>query len=288
MQAFHVNSSLPRSGSELMQALLGQHPDVYASSTSPLLEFWFGAQSNLQTPEVKSQDPALMDKAFKNFCKGGLVGYCEAMTDKPVFVDKSKGWIEMADFLWGVSPESKLVCMVRNVDDIIKSMEAAYRRNPGHPETRHLPKTSELRAQFWLQNGNVTVGVAINRINDRKSRGSDPRIRYIDYDQLVDYPIEVMRSVFEFMGLDKFDIDPNNVVKSAPERHEAFGIFGNHEFRNVIARRGQEPTFNKRQKVSVGADDMVGDLDETEVIEVEEKPVKKKKVKKVESEQNEE
>ena len=127
MIQMHVNSSLPRSGSELLQALLSQHPLVYASATSPLLEYWFGAYKNFDLPEVKSQNQLLMKKAFCSFCHSGAHGYYRALTDKPFVIDKSRGWLEYAEWLWDVFPNAKIVSMVRKVEDIVASLEKRAR-----------------------------------------------------------------------------------------------------------------------------------------------------------------
>jgi sulfotransferase len=230
----HVNSSLPRSGSELMQALLAQHPDVYASPTSPLLEFWFGAQGNFNTSEVKSQNRQMMVEAFSSFVKEGTKGYYSAITDKPVVVDKSRGWLEHADLLWRIFPEAKVVTMVRDVNAIVASLERIYRANAGHPETRHLPKTAEQRANFWKKSGSLPLGLALDRLHDRQSRGPDNRIMYVRYEDLCASPVEVMKRVFVHLGLEPIEIDRYNINKSAPEDDSHYGIFGSHQLRPTI------------------------------------------------------
>jgi len=237
----HCNSSLPRSGSELMQALLAQHPEVYASATSPLLEYWFGAQGNFALAEVKSQSPLIMREAFLRFCREGAKGYYSALTSalptEPVIVDKSRGWLEYADLLWEVFPESRIVCMVRPIPDIVASLERIYRANPGHPETRELPKTADERARWWTTPGRPPLGLAISRLTDRLSRGHDDRIKQVNYDTLVADPIQTMREVFAFLRLDPIDIDPDNVQKPVPEDDSHYGIFGQHQLRPKVSRR---------------------------------------------------
>ncbi|MCC6681634.1 MAG: sulfotransferase [Phycisphaeraceae bacterium] len=246
MQYFHVNASLPRSGSELMQALLSQHPEVYASATSPLLEYWYGAYGNYNLAERKSQNEQTMRRAFLGFCNEGTKGYYEALTSRPVIVDKSRGWLEYAELLWEVYPDARIVCMTRKVADIVASLERIYRANPGHPETRHLPKTAEQRAQYWTTSGNLPLGLALDRLRDRQARGPDARIRYVDYDHLVDEPVKVMRSVFEHLQIDPLDIDPMNVRKSVPEDDTHYGIFGRHQLRQEVVRH------NGKMSTSVG------------------------------------
>lgn len=236
MGIIHCNSSLPRSGSELMQALLAQHPDVYASATSPLLEYWDGALSLYGLAEVKSQDEDAMKKAFLNFCREGAKGYYEELTDKPVIVDKSRGWLEYADLLWEVFPDARIVSMVRDVKDIIASLEKIYRANPGHPETRHLPKTAEARAKYWVQPDSVPLGLALQRIKDRQARGKDERILYVHYNELCEHPEDVMNTVFKHLKLEPITIDKNNIVRSVPEDDSHYGIFGKHDLKPKIEK----------------------------------------------------
>ena len=228
MNAIHANSSLPRSGSELLQALLSQHPDAYASATSPLLEYMFGAQGNTSLPEVKSQPEAAMRSAFAGFCREGARGYYGALTDKPVVIDKSRGWLEFAELLWAAFPEARILCMVREPDAIVGSLERIYQANPGHPETRGLPATAAARKDYWLNPETVPLGLALRRIRDRQAKGPDSRIAYIRYGDLCSAPVEIMQQVFAHLQLPSFDVDPNNVTKAVPEDDSHFGIFGSH------------------------------------------------------------
>jgi sulfotransferase len=82
-------SSLPRSGSTLLQNIVAQNPDFYSTPTSGLLDLVFGARGNfINSNEFKAQDQKLMDKAFLAFCKGGVNAYFNAITDKPFVLDK--------------------------------------------------------------------------------------------------------------------------------------------------------------------------------------------------------
>ena len=237
MISLHVNSSLPRAGSELLQALLGQHPQVYASATSPLLEYWYGALGNYDMAERKSQNEQDMKAAFAGFCRAGAQGYYTALTDKSVVVDKSRGWLEYADLLWSVYPAAKIVCMTRPVEKIVESLEKIYRQHPGHPETRGLPKTTEARARAWTSPGSHPLGLALERLKDRQARGPDNRIKYVQYRDLTHDPVEVMEGVFDFLGVEKFQINPQQVCKSVPEDDRHYGIFGRHEIRPQIEAR---------------------------------------------------
>lgn len=233
----HANSSLPRSGSELLQALLAQHPDVYASATSPALEYIYGGSRNYNTIERVAQPEALMQQAFKGFVYGGLAGYYAQMTDKQVVVDKSRGWLEHMELLWLAFPEARCVTMTRNVGDILASLERAYQSNLDSAEARRLPTSRSAREALWLQPDGKPLGLALKRLAFRQSKGPDSRVMYLDYDDLVDNPVSEMQKVFSHLQLPAFTIDQDNVVKAAPEDDSVYGIFGNHAVRPQIGKR---------------------------------------------------
>ena len=76
-------SSLPRAGSTLLQNILGQNPEFYVTPTSGVLELLYAARQNYSNDDsFKAQDSKLMKKAWINFCKKGIEGFFEAITDK--------------------------------------------------------------------------------------------------------------------------------------------------------------------------------------------------------------
>ncbi len=111
---------MPRSGSTLLQNIFAQNPDFYATPTSGVLELVFAARGNYtNSPEFNAQDSELMKKGFLAFCQKGMQGYYEAITDKKYVIDKSRGWGIHYDFLNTIYPQPKIVCMVRNLSNIV-------------------------------------------------------------------------------------------------------------------------------------------------------------------------
>jgi len=65
MDKLFFQSSMPRSGSTLLQNILAQNPDIYATPTSGVLELVYGARANYTSSlEFKAQDSQLMKKGF--------------------------------------------------------------------------------------------------------------------------------------------------------------------------------------------------------------------------------
>mgnify|MGYP003653745221 FL=1 len=232
MKSLFFNSSMPQAGSELIQVLMHQNPDIYASPTSPLLEFLFGARSNMELPEVKSQPTELMNKAFIEFCAGASKGYYEAITDRPYVIDKSRGWghyKEWADQI--VGGKSKMICMVRDIRDIISHMEKVYRAN------RHLPlgpdnpaemqnMTVGQRAQHWLNS--QPVGLALQRTLDIFQRGVNKDVLFVRYEDLTVQPDVEMKRIYDYLELDYFQHDYSNIKKEVIEDDSWYGPYGSH------------------------------------------------------------
>ena len=63
MEKIFYQSSLPRAGSTVLQNIMAQNPDIYATPTSGVLELIFGARANYTTsPEFIAQDAEIMKK----------------------------------------------------------------------------------------------------------------------------------------------------------------------------------------------------------------------------------
>ena len=232
------NSSMPRSGSELMQCILHQNPDIYGSATSPVLEYWFGARRNRNTPEAQSQPQALMDKAFLGFCRAGIDGYYDQLTDRPVVCDKSRGWAFYYRMLEQVLEEKpKMICMVRDLRDIFASMENIFRK------TRHMPAgpdnpqemrniTVEGRVQHW--ENTQPIGLGLQRLYDAKAQGFLKDIHVVRYEDLTANPKETMEGVYKYLELPSYDHNFDNVTKEVLENDQVYGVYGDHSIKNKV------------------------------------------------------
>jgi sulfotransferase len=225
------NSSLPRSGSELLQVILHQNPKIYASSTSPLLEYQYGARGNYELPEVKSQEPQLMQKAFIRMCKYMAQGYYDLITDRDIVCDKNRGWCHYYEWVGQWYPNPKMICMVRDIRSIIASMERIYRKNRHRPAGPDNPQeiknmTVEQRTIHWLNT--QPVGLALSRTLDLIQRGVDKNILFIKYEALVSEPQKTMNRVYDYIEEERHEHDFSNLKKEVYEDSSHFGVYGDH------------------------------------------------------------
>ena len=238
MEKLFFQSSLPRAGSTMLQNILAQNPDVYATPTSGVLELIYGARANYSSsPEFKAQDTELMKQGYLSFCKNGVEGFFNAITDKKYVVDKSRGWGVHYGFLNEVFPEPKIICMVRDLRDIFCSMEKNFRKSQykdmgivNHAELKGT--TTPKRIDVWANS--QPVGMAIERLNEVFRQGINEKMLFIRYEDLCLYPEATMLKIYNYLDIPFFKHDFENIEQVTKEDDEVYGIFGDHTIRKSL------------------------------------------------------
>jgi sulfotransferase len=232
-------SSLPRAGSTLLQNILAQNPAFYVTPTSGLLELIFGARLNYtNSPEFKAQDSAGMKKAFLAFSRAGMTAYFDALTDKPYVVDKSRGWGVHYDLLQMIfDEEPKIICIVRDLRQILSSLEKKFRQNPDkyRPIENHanLTGTTTLkRVSLSLQS--APVGLALDRLLEVHQRGWAKKILFVRFEDLTGQPAATMQKIYAYLGVPDFTHNFDKVAQVTQEDDQVFGIPGLHEIRPKV------------------------------------------------------
>lgn len=248
MQKIFYQSSLPRAGSTLLQNILAQNPDIYATPTSGVLELIFAARNNYtNSSEFKAQDADLMRKGFQAFCHNGMKAYYEAITDKKYIVDKSRGWGIHYDFLNFINPEPKIICMVRDLRDIFASMEKNYRKHPDKAQaildwSKMQGTTVPKRIDIWAQS--PPVGMAIERLGEIFRLGINEKMLFVRFEDLCLYPDSELIRIYEYLGIPHFKHNFDNVEQVTKEDDEVYGTFGDHTIRTKV-----EPVPSKARQL---------------------------------------
>lgn len=239
MEKIFYQSSLPRAGSTLLQNILAQNPDIYATPTSGVLELIFAARGNYTTsPEFKAQEAELMKKGWQAFAKEGMNAFYNAITDKKYVIDKSRGWGIHYDFLQFVRGEDpKIICMVRDPRDIFASMESNFRKHPEKQSdildwSKGQGTTVPKRIDIWAQN--PPVGLAFERLSEIFRMGFDSKMLFVRFEDLCLYPETEMTRIYEYLGIPYFKHDFNNIKQVTKEDDEVYGAFGDHVIRTKL------------------------------------------------------
>jgi sulfotransferase len=234
-------TGLPRAMTTLMCNVLANNPNIGGGETSPLLEYIFGARANYSTtPEVKSAlTEDVVHQSFLNFCREGMYGYADKITDKPIYLDKSRGWLHYADFLWEINPNAKIIVMVRDVRSVLSSFEKKWRENPSIMDSRDNQGqqnfiTPEQRVNFWLND--PPLGIALKRLYNAIQVGSIKNMLVVRAEDFCKNPETTMKKVYEFIEEPYYEMDYSKVKQVTVEndRISDFGIYGDHTIREKI------------------------------------------------------
>lgn len=216
MEKVFYNATLPRSGSTLLQNLLAQNPDIYASPTSGLVELIQAAKiPYTDRPEFAALDSQLMKKCFLSYCKGGIEGYCSAVSDKKYVVDKSFSWGREFNLLTMINNQKpKMIIMVRDLREVFASMEEGYRNSPdkANPNVNWSTlanTTLEKRMNSWATSS--PLGSSIDAIMELIVQKVDKDVFFLRYEHLCISPKEVMSSLYAYLEIPYFEHNFNDI-----------------------------------------------------------------------------
>lgn len=234
-------TGLPRAMTTLLCNVLANNPRIGGGETSPLLEYLYAARANYSsTPEVKSAlTEEQMSESFMAFCRGGMNAYAEQHTSKEIYLDKSRGWVHYAPFVWKFNPDAKFIVCVRDLRSIVSSFEKKWRENPEIIDSRDQPQnqsfiTIDQRANHFLND--PPLGIALKRLHNAITTKTLDKMYVVKAEDFTNNPEKTMRGVYEFIGEPYYEMDYKNVEQKTIEndRISDFGIYGDHSIRSEI------------------------------------------------------
>lgn len=211
----HVICGLPRSGSTLLCNILNQNPLLFASSTSNLCQAVFSISqvwsNNPETKYLLHQDRTNTEHRMRAAIVGFSRGWYTNESKQVVF-DKGRHWNAMTMLFNTVWPEGRMICLVRDPREIFASTEKQHRRSAMVSNTPegHLARATELFKPDGLIGGPVH-GV------EEIIRAKPPHVRIVQFDQLVTNPDVVMMMLYNWLGLEPFKHDFDNVKNVAQD-----------------------------------------------------------------------
>jgi sulfotransferase len=247
--AFHFMAGLPRSGSTLLSALLGQRPDLYApgiTNTPGLLE---AVNTTMQADEgwKLGTSRTQHDNAMR-----GLLPLLYADRNEPVILDKSRLWgipyyVDMATQVLGRPP--KIIAPVRPLDEIVASFIRLCRMNPGNfldagmragnISSQYRKPLDDARVDTLLM-PNEHIGLSMLSLHAAYQPQTAHLFHVVNYADLTDDPVKALRGVEEFLGLEPYEYDLTR-IEGVAYNDAALGMAGMHDVRPTISRRDPAP-----------------------------------------------
>jgi sulfotransferase len=224
MRKIYQIGGLPRSGSTLLTNILLQNPKAQTTATSSLLELLLQVRDGWNKLEGHSTYPDGQDKW--GVIRAILQSYHK--TDRPIIFDKNRGWPTHIEFIEKVTGEKvRIIACVRNLEDICTSFEKLYRKNRASGEihsefSNPKMKTIDGRISTFASDEGV-IGRPYVSLLDTFQRGLGDRILIFPYEEWTTQPEKWFRKLYEFIEMDYFEHDFNNIVQSIRENDAGYG-----------------------------------------------------------------
>lgn len=244
-------AGLPRSGSTLLTNILAQHPQVYVTPTSGILDMLTQVKNNWDRNDAfQAADRKQNEQTKERVMKAMLQAYF-VHTERPICIDKNRYWseyLEMAAQLVGGREQVKVIVTVRDLRDVLASFEQLYRKTSAMGQVSQETqlalkfKTALGRVETFIDDGQP-VGRAYNAIRDAMTRGWLDCMYFVEYDQLTRKPKETLEGIYQFLGMKACAHDFDNVKQVTYEDDFVYGFKDLHLIRSKV--KHQEPRWPK-------------------------------------------
>jgi len=238
MDKIFFNSSMPYSGSTLLQNIMGQDDRFHVTPTNGLLDLLLSARKYFtEGHEFKAQDEEEMLKSFCGFCKGGISGFYSHI-NKPFVIDKCRAWAWHYDFIKDITGENpKIIVMVRDLKQIIASAERKFRRGQLKQSwfiDHEKLQGTNLVKRFEIYLNSNPVNISLDWFLDVIQRGLDKHILFVDYNKLCKNPAQEVKGIYDYLEIKPKKINFGDIKQVTLENDNYHGIFGDHKIKKAV------------------------------------------------------
>jgi sulfotransferase len=222
-------SGLPRTGSTLLSAILGQNPKIHAEGNSAvcqlLWDMYCSCTQNAKEQLLASNRSQTLIDLMKTIPQ---VYYKDILETETIIVDKCRSWTLEANveiLKTFINPNIKIIVLERPVIEIVKSFSKLCKENG-----------RELNALEMLKPMSEPLMRSISGIQWAKKNNENNNFIFIQYQELVDSPKETIDKIYEFLEWEPFEHDFENIVVKYPENDEVYQLQGQHVIREKISK----------------------------------------------------
>lgn len=251
-------AGLPRSGSTLLSAILNQNPEVHSGPSSPVVPTMLMLEQSLANDELFRAYPKVPQAAK---IIASVIDNYYSDVEKRVIIDKNRSWVNRLHYIPGYfGTEAKVLCPVRNIDEILTSFITMQRRTPVTPEGKlnfidemlvknNVMLTDDNRCEF-LASPNGILGQSYFGLRQALMEGKQKSLHFIEYDDLMTDPEGTMKKIYEFLGLEYYSHDFSKIENIHKELDaEVYGLSDMHNVRTTLGKTAPKPQDVLSEKI---------------------------------------
>ena len=240
MKTFYFLSGLPRSGSTLLTALLNQNPQIHASTNSPLLDtIHYTEEYLLYNSEQYKAHPK--PEAAHRVLSSITPNYYFDVPE-PIIIDKSRGWVNQIQHIKDyITPEPKIICPVRNIQDIMSSFLVLIERSKTLSFIdkalieRNLDLTNDNRCDFLMSSQGI-IGQSYYALSEAFRKGHQKYLLLIEYENLINNPQRELNRIHQFLKIPEYSYNFLNIHSKFDENDTVYGLENMHTVRNKVQK----------------------------------------------------
>lgn len=239
---YHFDCGLPRSGSTLLGSLLNQNTQIHAGPLSPVFEAIYYTDQTLKKEQAKAfPKPEIFKKMVRN-----VIDEYYSDVNEPVIIDRCRAWPAHIDLIKEhITEDPKIICTVRHPLEILASFIDMINtsRSVSFIDRAMLDKglivNDTNRCHFMMNPGGI-VWESMNALATAFRKKQTEYIHFIQYDDLVTDPDKVLKNIHEFLGLENYEYDFENVENKYRENDkEVYGLPSMHEVRSKVEKKSR-------------------------------------------------
>lgn len=264
-KTYYFIAGLPRSGSTVLSCILNQNPRFYSGPSSPVTGLMVQTENILMNDELffAVQKPEKGKQIISNIIHNFYFD-----VEKPVIFDKNRSWTDRPEYIQGYfNIEPKILCPVRNIDEILTSFISMHKRNPYETNGKinfidemlvklSIPLNDENRCKF-LSSSDGVLGQSYNSIKKCLMEGKEKYLHFIEYDDLISSPEKTMEGIYEFLEEEFYNHSFNDIVSTNEEKDTiTYGFADMHQVREKLEKTSPSPKDVLPEDILSGCKDL--------------------------------
>jgi sulfotransferase len=230
MKPIHFIAGLPRSGSTLLTTVLNQNPSIHGQAVSSLTNLVANVHANWMA--IEQNNEYYDERSRINTLRGIVEGFYRHV-EKPVIIDKDRGWVSMLPLMESVLERPiKIIVCVRNPAEILTSFEKLRKENPmfvTRADNALGPTSSIATRAYYYAGPDGPLGLAHRHLQDSVIMGHLDRMLFVDYNRYCSNPKSQTKRIYDFLEIPEFDHDFENLVQTETFNDHAVGLPSLHK-----------------------------------------------------------
>jgi len=245
MKTYYFMAGLPRSGSTLLKSILDQNPNIHANPVSPVMELMYHTEEYLKQSEqyLGYPKPKSAYKIISSYIENYYFD-----REEPVIIDHCRAWPNNIERIKTyITPNPKIICPVRDIAEILTSFVTMVHRNDDqvsfidqHLIEKGVTVDDDNRCQYLMSDEGI-VEQALWAQGQAFIKNDTRHLLMIEYNDLVSNPDETMKRIYDFLEMDYYAHDFNNVENKNRENDDQWYLKDMHYVRKEVKKTSKNP-----------------------------------------------